>query len=420
MKLLIYGINYAPELTGIGKYTGEMAEWLANQGHQVEVITAMPYYPEWKITKKYRTKWWHTEYRNRVKVNRSPFYVPQQVTGKTRILHEFSFLLSTQFFWVKSLFKRYDCVLSISPPFHTGFSALLFSLFKRIPVIYHIQDLQVDAAKDLNLIKNSSVLNLLFRLEKMILQRSTIVSTISEGMFKRLVTKGISKEKMLFFPNWVDTTFIKPLPKKDSLRSEWGFSQVDKIVLYSGNLGEKQGLEIIIETADQLKTKKKLHFIIVGEGGKKEALIALTKVKQLNNVHFYPLQPYEKLSTLLATADLHLVLQKKAAADLVMPSKLTSILAVGGVAIVTSEPESTLYEIVTKHQLGILIEPGNAQALTTGILKGIEIDLSEYKENARKYAQKHLSKENILKQFETDLESIVLNKKLKYRKANTL
>ena len=420
MKILIYGINYAPELTGIGKYTGEMAEWLANQGHQVEVITAMPYYPEWKIAKKYRYKLWHTEYRNGVKINRSPFYVPQYITGKTRILHEFSFLLSTQVFWIKSLFKRYDCVLSISPPFHAGFSAVLFSFFKRVPVIYHIQDLQVDAAKDLNLIKNTNGLNLLFRLEKLILQQSKIVSTISEGMLKRLIAKGISKEKILLFPNWVDTTFIQPLSKEDSLRLKWGFSETDKIVLYSGNLGEKQGLEILIEVANQLKNKENLHFIIVGEGGKKEALIALVETKQLRNVHFYPLQPYEKLSALLATADLHLVLQKKAAADLVMPSKLTSILAVGGVAIVTSEPESTLYEVVEKHKLGILIEPENAQALITGILKGMETDLSEYKENARKFAQKHLSKENILKQFETDLEAIVLNKKLKYRKVNTL
>ncbi|MEM6321268.1 MAG: WcaI family glycosyltransferase [Bacteroidota bacterium] len=417
MKILFYGINYTPELTGIGKYTGEISTWLAPKGHQVEIITAMPYYPKWKITTKYRKKWWFTEGINGVKVHRTPFYVPKKVTGKSRILHEFSFLLGSQIHWLKMLFRKPDVIIAICPPFHTGFAALLYGKLWNIPVIYHIQDLQVDAAKDLGIIKNRKLLNLLVKLESWILKRCRLVSTISEGMVKKILAKGIEKEKVLLFPNWVDTSFIQPLPKSASLRKAWGFKEADKIVLYSGNLGEKQGLELLIEVAKQFQVQKDIHFLIVGEGGTKQRLIDLSEQDKLKNIHFYPLQPYEKLSALLATADLHLVLQKRAAADLVLPSKLTSILSVGGVAIVTASAGSTLHEVVDKYEMGILVEPEFIPSLVDGIKKGLTTDTTQISKNARKYAQTFLAKDAILSKFEQDLKTIISTPKLKYSKA---
>lgn len=419
MRILIYGIYYTPDLTGISKYTGEMAEWLAIKGHQVEVITAMPFYPEWKIKEDYRWKIWHTENINRVKVHRTPFYVPKKVTGKTRILHDFSFLISSQIHWFKKIFQPFDIIISISPPFHLGLPALFYGFLKRVPVIYHIQDLQIDIARDLNIINNNKILNFLFKVERFILNKCAKVSSISVGMINKIKAKEIEKGKVIFLPNWVDTNFIKPLPKKDSLKLEWGFKDEDKIILYAGNLGEKQGLEMLIDVAHQLKDKN-IHFLIVGEGGIKTKLLKQVEKLGLPKVHFYPLQPYEKLSALLASADLHLILQKKTASDLVMPSKLISILSAAGVAIVTAEEGSSLFEVVAENEIGIIVEPENTQALIEGILLGLESDLNKYKKNAQEYARKYLSKENILKQFESDLESILLNKKLKYRKSNTL
>lgn len=419
MKLLLHGINYAPELTGIGKYTGEMATWLVQEGHQVEVITAMPYYPKWKITKEYQKKWWFTEKIEGVAVHRVPFYVPKVISGKTRILHEFSFLLSSQLHWFKILFNQPDVIIAICPPFHTGFTALFYGKLLRIPVIYHIQDLQVDAAKDLGMIKNPTLLKLLVKLEQWILKKATVVSTISDGMLKKVLEKGIAKEKTLLFPNWVDTTFIHPLPKSVSLKQDWEFRESDKVILYSGNLGEKQGLEIIIEVAKKFSTQKNIHFLIVGEGGCKDRLIQLVEANQLENIHFYPLQPYEKLSALLATADLHLVLQKRAAADLVLPSKLTSILSVGGVAIVTALEGSTLYDVVKKYEMGILIEPESAEALAAGIQKGLEGDHEAISKRARTYAQEFLAKETILTKFERQLKTLLTNPNLNYSKIET-
>jgi len=407
MRILIYGINYSPELTGIGKYTGEMGSWLAGRGHDVHVVTSMPYYPEWEVHDKYKGKTWFTEIIDGAKVHRVPLYVPKEVNSKKRIIHEFSFVASILPWWLRFLFsKKFDVVFCPAPPFHLGFFPMLYSKLRGVPMISHVQDLQVDAAKELGMINNKAFLNLMFSIERLILKNSTRVSTISLGMELKIAAKGVSPQKQIMFPNWVDENNIKPLPKEQSLRAEFGISLDDKVVLYSGNLGEKQGLEGIIDVAETYQDRSDVYFIIVGSGGAKEKLEQMVKDKNLTQVKFYPLQPYEKLSALLATADVHLVLQKKSAADLVMPSKLTGILAAGGCAIVTAEPGTSLYTIMHQYNMGILCEPENMASLSDSIDKAINTDLSVYKTNARSYAEANLSKEGILKSFEQQLRQI--------------
>ncbi len=410
MNILTYGINFYPELTGIGKYTGEMCFELA-KNHEVTMITTYPYYPHWKVQKGYKNNWWKKEQINNVSVIRCPFYVPNEVTSKNRILHEFSFLVSSCFTFFRQLFKPIDVVVCVVTPFHLGIPARIFSWIKGVPMVYHIQDLQVDAAKDLGMIKNKKLLSFLEKLEKWILTKTDIITTISSGMIDKVKGKKVDAEKIKFFPNWVDSSIIFPMSKAESLKSELGFSETDKIVLYSGNLGEKQGLDQILEVADTLIEDKSLKFAIVGEGGIKEKLVREVKERNLSNIQFFPLQPYEKLSALLAMADLHLVLQKKLAADLVMPSKLTSILAVGGCAIVTASEGTTLHDVMSNHDLGFIIEPEDLDILKLTIQKAVQTDLSEYENNARKYAEQFLDKKAILNQFETELELLVKQNK---------
>ncbi len=401
MRVLIYGINYAPELTGIGKYSGELGAWLARNTHEVEVITAPAYYPQWQVQAAYRGKGWFSEVIDGVNVHRAPLYVPKRVTSVKRMIHEFSFVANSFPYWLNALFqKRYDVIICVAPAFHLAFPALLYAKLRRVPLIYHIQDLQVDAAKDLGMITNRTLLSILFKAEKFILDHCTRVSTISEGMIKKIHAKGIDQAKCILFPNWVDETYIRPVSKADSLRAAFGLSQTDKVVLYSGALGEKQGLELIVEVAQALRHHENLYFVIVGSGGAKAKLEELVERYALTNVRFFPLQPYERLSATLATADIHLVLQKKSASDLVMPSKLTSILAVGGCPIVTALPGTTLYQVVSDHGLGILIEPESVDALRTGIEQALATDLEGYRRKARLYAETYLSRENILKTFE--------------------
>ena len=404
MNIWLYGINYAPELTGIGKYSGEMGGWLAKEGHQVKAITGFPYYPNWEVQKPYTGRWWKKEQpRKGETIIRCPLYVPQQPSALKRIVHEFSFLLSSSMALLLALFQKCDVIVCIVTPFHLGIPARLFSWLKGVPMVYHIQDLQVDAAEDLKMIKNKSLLRLMKAIERWILGKTNWISTISDGMIKKIETKGIAAQKILFFPNWVDTDFIYPLSKEDSLKEPLGFSTSDRIVLYSGNLGVKQGLENIIEVARNLRSVANLFFVIVGEGGAKDQLQQLVKADQLDNVCFFPLQDYDKLAALLAMADLHLVLQKKAASDLVMPSKLTTILAAGAAAIITAEPGSTLHEIVAQYELGLIIEPDNPVSLLQGIREALDNDLEKYKANARKYAEQYLHKDKILRAFEQQL-----------------
>jgi colanic acid biosynthesis glycosyl transferase WcaI len=404
MNILIYDINYSPELTGVGKYTGEMGAWLVKQGHSVHVITAMPYYPEWQIHDAYKGKFWFTELIEGAVVHRCPFYVPRKVTSLKRILHEFSFILSSLVYWLPALFrKRYDVVICIAPPFHIGLLPVLYSKLRKTALWLHLQDLQVDMAKELNMLTNQYFLNLLFRVEKFILKRATVVSTISEGMVQKTIEKEIIRQPCVLFPNWVDETHIRPLPREESLRAELGLSSADKVVIYSGSLGEKQGLELIIEAANHFSSQPDVKFLICGSGGGKARLETLVNDYKLTNVLFQPLQPYERLSALLATGDVHLVLQKKSASDLVLPSKLTSILSAGGCALITAVPNTTLHTVIARHQMGIIVEPESTHALIEGINQAFQTDLTVVRQNARAYAKRHLSKEATLHRFRNEL-----------------
>ena len=410
MKVLLYGINYSPDLTGIGKYSGEMGEWLARQGHDVRVITAYHYYPDWKIREANRGLWWRREHPGeREEVIRCPLYVPGKVTAVKRILHEFSFVLTSSIALLACLFKKTDVVVNVVTPFHLGIPARLFAWIKRVPMVYHVQDLQVDAAHELGMINNPLLLSIMKQTESWILRKADRVTTISEGMMKKIEGKGISPEKITFFPNWVDGSAIYPLKREASLRQELGFDDSDKIVLYAGNLGEKQGLEAILEVAAALQDRKDIYFAIVGNGGTKDKLMNLAQKRNLYNVRFFPLQPYEKLSALLAMADIHLVLQKRAAADLVMPSKFTSILAAGGCALVTADKGTTLYETISAHRIAVVIEPESTRALQQGILEMLTGNAEPYRINARNYALQYLDKDNILRAFETELYGMLVH-----------
>lgn len=404
MNILVFGIHYHPDLIGISKYSGEMCEWLASKGHKVEVITGKPFYPDWEVQSSYKKKLWFTERLNGVTVFRCPLYVPKSLNASRKIIHEGLFVLSSLVYWFKKLFSKPDIIITVCPPFHGGLLSVMYAKFFNIPHIYHIQDLQVDIARDLKMIKNKSLLNILFSLERFIMNHSTKISTISDGMENEILEKGVDKSKIWRLPNWVDSNLIYPIPKEKSLKKELGFNKRDKIVLYAGNLGQKQGLEIVIEAAKELKNESAIKFVIVGQGAGKKRLVDLVNSYQLNNVFFFPLQPYEKLSALLAIGDLHLVLQLKNASDLVLPSKLTSILAAGGCPLITAESHSTLFQIIEENQLGIIVEPESKKTLVEGIMLGLNSDTSTYKKNARSYAQQYLDKENILKSFENDLE----------------
>jgi colanic acid biosynthesis glycosyl transferase WcaI len=398
MKILVYGINYYPERIGIGKYSTEMCEWLAKKGHNVKVITAMPYYPNWKIMEGYEKKLWFTEVVNDVTIYRCPLYVPSRVTGLTRIFHEISFALSSLVYWFRFLFTKFDIIISVAPPLLIGIPVLIHKVIHRAISIYHIQDLQLDAAKELGLIKSAFILNLISRLEKFTLNNSDFVSTISEGMSNKLRSKNVPQRKLFILKNWTDTKLIYPDASGESVRELFGIDLSKRIILYSGNIGEKQGLDMIIYVAEYLASHD-IVFLVIGDGSYKLKFEQIVKSKALRNIKTFPVQPADLFNKILNLADIHLILQKKAAADLVMPSKFSTILAAGGVAIVTADAKTTLYDIIKANDIAIVIEPENPTLLGETIISALKNDLVNCKRNARLYAIKNLDKEMIMNSF---------------------
>ncbi len=411
-RLLLIGYNFYPEPTGIGKYNGEMVSWLVERGYDCTVITSYPYYPFWKIQEPYyKKRFWYSVEKwdgsgsgGKLKIYRCPQYVPNRPSGLKRILLDISFILSACIPILRLLpGKQFDYVLTVAPSFQVGLLGLLFRKLHKAKLLYHIQDLQIEAARDLNLIKSKRVINGLFKIEKYILNKSDVISSISEGMVSRIQEKA--QKDVVLFPNWTDINMFYPIKNKVNLRKKFGYQPSDKIILYSGSIGEKQGLDSILHIADQLRNLKSLKFIICGSGPYKHKLQNLAKQLDLQNIKFFPIQPYAKFNRFLNLADVHLVIQKARASDLVMPSKLTTILAVGGLAIITADPGSGLHSLIKEHDIGILVEAENPDALKNSILMVVDNDFPQINNNARNYAETFLSMNKIMVSYEDFIQN---------------
>jgi colanic acid biosynthesis glycosyl transferase WcaI len=405
-RILLIGYNFYPEPTGIGKYSGEMMEWLAKEGHDCTVITAYPYYPYWKVQEPYYEHRFGYTTENRVfasggslTVHRCPMYVPAKPSGLKRILLDFSFLISAAFKLVQLLpGKKFSSVLVVAPSFQFGLLGVLYKKIRKSKLIYHIQDMQIEAARDLQLIKSEAAINALFKVEKYIFNESDVVSSISQGMVQRIQAKA--KKEIVLFPNWTDITLFYPIEDRGLLKETFGFKRTDKIILYSGAIGEKQGLEAIVQAADEFRNDEQVKFIICGSGPYKQNLQEMVEKLQLKNLEFFPLQPFDKFNQFLNSADIHLVIQKANASDLVMPSKLTTILSVGGVALITANEGSSLHTLVQEHEMGLLVDAENQHALNEGVRAAIANDNTRIARNARAYAENNLSVTSIMNAFE--------------------
>lgn len=399
MKILIYGINFSPELTGIGKYTGEMAYWFADQGDDVRVITAPPYYPEWQVHEGYRANWFSTEQHNNMQVYRCPLYVPQKVSTLKRLVHLASFSFSSFFPLLAQICWKPDLVICVAPSLFCAPGALLLSKLTGCTSVLHIQDFEVDAMLGLGMARAGKVARLASSFEHWCLRSFKYVSTISHSMLAGAGTKGVKPESLLLFPNWseIERFIAVELAVVQELKNKFEIPTDHKVALYSGNIGEKQGLEVVIEAAKELSGQKIL-FLIVGNGAGKDKLEALATEQQLTNVRFFPLQPYELLPALLKLADCHLVVQKRGVADAVLPSKLTNILAVGGNAVITAEPDTELGRLCLSYPgIGVCVEPEQVDALVTGIKEAMQLPAENM--IAKEYAHENLAKENVLQNF---------------------
>jgi colanic acid biosynthesis glycosyl transferase WcaI len=399
MRLLLYGINYSPELTGVGKYTGEMATWLAERGHDVRVVTAPAYYPEWRIHRGFRN-WWTTKFEGRIRVTRCPLWVPAKPRGITRMLHLASFAASSIPAMLRQVAWRPDVVWTVEPTLLCTPTAWIAARLSGAAAWLHIQDFELDAARELGLLSAGKAHGIALRGERALMRRFCRVSTLSPRMLDRLKAKGISTGAL--FPNWVDTQDVHPMSTASVMRAELGIRDDEVVCLYSGSMGAKQGLETLADAARALASRcPKVRMVFSGEGPGRDPLETLCD--GLANVRFLNLQPAARLNQLLNLADIHVLPQRAGAADLVMPSKLAGMLASGRPVVATAMPETEVARVVEGR--GIVVRPGQTSMMVDAIARlADDRELRrELGHEARSYAVAHLEKDTVLAAFEQQL-----------------
>jgi len=367
LRIAVLGLNYAPEEIGIGRYTTGMAEALAARGHAVEVIAGRPYYPHWQVPAAFLRPRWSRGVEQGVAVTRCPHYVPARPTGLRRMAHLASFALAALGPALRLALRRREhrpqVVLCVAPALASVPVAWLAARLARARLWVHVQDFEVEAAFATGLVSPTGPAARLARaFENRVLSLADRVSTISPQMCARLIAKGIAPTRVVEIRNWADDTAPARPADGQPYRAEWALGAA-RVALYSGNIANKQGIEVIVDAARLLADRADLVFVICGEGPNRARLEQAAA--GLPNIRFHPLQPMARVADLLALATVHLLPQIPGAADLLLPSKLTNMLASGRPVVATADPGTGLYDEV--HGCGACTPPGDAAALAEAI-----------------------------------------------------
>jgi colanic acid biosynthesis glycosyl transferase WcaI len=363
MRILFLGINYPPEEIGIGLYSGDMCRAWADMGHDVHAVVAVPYYPAWKVPPEYAGRGWVRTSEGGVEITRCPIYVPREPSGARRILHHLSFLASSFAPMIGSAFgKKPDLVFTSAPSLIAAPVAWLAARLSGAKCWLHIQDFEVDAMLATGLVKGRTASRLGAAFERWVFRRFDVVTSISPQMCRKLSEKGIAPEKIYELRNWADVERVRPLEGPSPYREEWDIGS-RHVALYSGNIANKQGIEIVLEAARALRHRTDITFVVCGEGPNRENLERAAA--DLDNIQFHDLQPRERLGDLLGMATVHLMPQLATAADLLLPSKLTNMLASGRPIVATAEEGTGL--AAEMAGCGLVSPPGDAAAFAKAI-----------------------------------------------------
>jgi putative colanic acid biosynthesis glycosyltransferase WcaI len=318
-------------------------------------------------------------------------------------MHLTSFSLSSWPAMLRQIRWKPDVVILIAPTLFCSPQALCIARLSRAVAWLHVQDFEVDVAFQLRDFSSHSLKPWARVLESSLLRKFDRISTISPRMVEQLSAKGVDPARGVLFPNWVDTSVIYPMSAPSPLRRELGIPPQAIVALYSGNMGKKQGLDLLIEASRKLASRTDIQFVFCGDGSYRETFVQMTK--DARNVVILPLQPTERLNDLLNLADIHLLPQLADAADLVMPSKLTGMMASGRAIVATARPDTQLFGAVEGR--GIATPPGDANAFAGALIQlaGHPSLRKGMGEAARKYAVKHLNRDDILHAFELSMLS---------------
>jgi len=406
MRIIVWGINYAPEITGIAPHNVALCEFLQPCGHDVEMVTTFSYYPAWRKRAEDRHKRFRTDKVNGVPVHRCWHFVPRRVSAWKRVLHEATFVLTstTRIF----LLRRPDVYVIVSPPLLLGAAGWLVTKLKRAGYVFHVQDLQPDAAVGLGMLRRGLLTRALYRLEAFAYKHATRVSGISEEILEAFRRKGVPEQKLVLFPNAVALPTAAEIPERGKFRARHDFSPNEFLAIYAGNLGVKQGLQILFDTAELLRSEKLIHVVLAGDGAARRFLEQDLRTRNLTNVSMLPLQFGTDYNELLVDADVCLVTQQSGSGNAFFPSKLLITLAHSRPVVTVADEQSALARAVADGGFGRNTVPGKPEHLAS-TLRALARDrqqLQEWSEAGRAYVER-FEQGRVLGKFLEQLESIV-------------
>jgi colanic acid biosynthesis glycosyl transferase WcaI len=369
------------------------------------MITTFCYYPAWQKLPAERRTLFRTDQMEGVSVHRCWHYVPAKATTVRRIFHELSFVATS---FLRQLFlPKADLIVVISPPLLLGAAAWVLSRLKGSRYTFHVHDIQPDAAAGLGMLKESALLNALRWLEKVAYEKAVFVSGITPGMLHNFCGKGVPAEKCVYFPNGIYLPDFWRIPKRGAWRASNGFSEADFLVVYSGNIGRKQGLDMLLRAAGMVKDPA-IRFVLCGDGAEAANLRRLAAELALPNVTFLPLQVQPAYHQMLVDSDLSVIPQRSGTGDCFFPSKLLATLAFGSPILAVTDPGTELARALNEGGFGTAVPPGDPGRIAEALdrISAKREDLREMGRAGAKFV-KRFEMESILEQFKDRLVAAV-------------
>ena len=373
MKLLFLTDNFPPESNAPASRTYEHCKEWVQKGMEVTVVTCVPNFPYGKTYKGYKNKLYQTEMIDGIKVVRVWTYMTENKGVVKRIFDYMSYAVSA---FIAGLFIKTDLIVATSPQLFTTLGGCALAKVKRKPWIFELRDLWPEGIKDHGAIKQSSLLNFLTKMELCLYRQATHVITVTKGLKENLSSRGINPNKIDTVTNGANMSLFKPIDKDTELLKSLNLT--DKFVIgYIGTHGMAHGLEFIIDSVKELENKK-IHFLFVGTGAKKEAAVKKAQELKLDNVTFLDPVSKAEVNKYISIIDVALVpLTKTVIHASLIPSKIFESAAMRKPMLLGVEGEAR--EIVEQYNAGIAFEPENQEEFLTA-LKEISTNKEKYSE----------------------------------------
>jgi len=365
MNLLVLCPHFAPDVAPTGEVMSAIAYALADRGHRLHVVTALPWYRHHKVEDGWGGRPWRTETTDWGWITRlHPF--PTDKSNIPARAVAFGGFTAMSVVAAATTRMRPDAVMVMSPPLPLGVAGWLAAAVRRAPFVFNIQDVFPDVAVELGAITNPKVIAAASALEKFLYRRSDAVTVLSEDLRDNVGGKlGTHRpERVHVIPNFVDTVRIAPSERMNSYREEYGLGD-RTVVLYAGNVGMSQSLDLLVEAARRFRDRQDVVFVVNGGGSAKDALVE--SAAGLDNLRFVEMQPRERLPEVLAAGDLHVVPLKRGLARSSVPSKLYSILAAGRPVLASVDAGTEVATTIERASAGVAVPPEDPDAFCAAL-----------------------------------------------------